>query len=252
MSNTLTENKENWEKFDWTAGDKLAGGERWSGAFGNSEAQWHFAILPRIHRHLPTRVICEIAPGYGRWSKFLLDSCQTYWGVDIVDRCVQACLDRFKAYKNARFFVGDGATLQPIEDHSVDLVFSFDSLVHCDAETMGSYVPEIIRTLKPQGRAFIHHSNLRECPAALADKESPIHWRATNVSAAIVRGMITQAGGTVYSQELINWSNTSHLIDCITTFGCASDHVVHSEIVENKDFMRFASVVGNIASLYCR
>jgi SAM-dependent methyltransferase len=251
MPNTLAENKENWEKFDWTAGGELSGGERWSGGFGNSEAQWHFAILPRIHRHLPAGVICEIAPGYGRWSKFLLDRCQTYWGVDIAERGVGACTNRFKEYQSARFYVGDGMTLEPIEDHSVDLVFSFASLVHCDAEVMGSYVPEMMRTLKPEGRAFIHYSNLRECPAALADKDSPIHWRATNVSATIMRGMITQAGGAIYSQELINWSNTSHLIDCITIFGRADGQNSDPKIVENAHFFKVADVVRNIAPLYC-
>jgi hypothetical protein len=38
MTNTLAENKEKWFNFDWTAGGKLSGGERWSGSFGNSEA----------------------------------------------------------------------------------------------------------------------------------------------------------------------------------------------------------------------
>jgi SAM-dependent methyltransferase len=251
MTNTLAENKEKWFNFDWTAGGKLSGGERWSGSFGNSEAQWHFAILPRVHRYLPAKVICEIAPGYGRWSKFLLDVCEIYCGIDIIASCVAACANRFTNYQNARFLVGDGVSLSPIEDHSVDFIFSFDSLVHCDAEIIESYVPEMLRALKPQGRAFVHHSNLRESPAALTDQKSPIHWRATNVSATIVRSMVGQAGGAVYSQELINWSNTPHLIDCITVFGWAEGAPLNPKIVENADFIRSADVVRNIASLYC-
>lgn len=66
-----------------------------------------------------------------------------------------------------------------------------------------------------------------------------------------MRGMITQAGGAVYSQELINWSNTSHLIDCITIFGRADGQDPDPKIIENAHFFKVADVVRNIAPLYC-
>ena len=47
-----------------------------------------------------------------------------------------------------------------VADRSVDFAFSFDSLVHADAEVLDAYAAELARTLAPDGVAFIHHSNL--------------------------------------------------------------------------------------------
>ena len=46
-----------------------------------------------------------------------------------------------------------------IEDGSVDFAFSFDSLVHADAEVVTGYLRELERTLASEGVGFVHHSN---------------------------------------------------------------------------------------------
>ena len=57
----------------------------------------------------------------------------------------------------------DGSSLRGVGDESVDLVFSFDSLVHADAMTMDAYVGECARVLRNDGVAFLDHSNLAAC-----------------------------------------------------------------------------------------
>ena len=56
--------------YDWRQG-----GEEWSAPWGGSEAQWFGSLYPRLHRLLPAGRILEIAPGFGRWTKFLIPAC---------------------------------------------------------------------------------------------------------------------------------------------------------------------------------
>ena len=94
--------------------------------------QWYGTLLPRIHRYLPTETILEIAPGFGRWTDFLKDHCRKPIVVDLSQKCIEACRERFKACSHIAYFVNDGQSLGMIEDHAVDFAFSFDSLVHAE------------------------------------------------------------------------------------------------------------------------
>jgi ubiquinone/menaquinone biosynthesis C-methylase UbiE len=122
-------------------------GSEWSVAWGGVEAQWFTTIL-------------EIAPGYGRWSDYLVHLSETYTGVDLAETCVKACKERFSTARNATFALNDGKSLPMISDASVDFVFSFDSLVHAEADVIESYLTELSRVFSPDGIGFIHHSNL--------------------------------------------------------------------------------------------
>jgi hypothetical protein len=123
---SLEENESNWNAaYDWTLR-----GDEWSSHWGGVETHWHATLLPRVWPFLPTGTICEIAPGYGRWTQYLLPQCDQYVGVDLASRCVDACRQRFSSFDHARFEVNDGRSLAVLENDSVDFVFSFDSLVH--------------------------------------------------------------------------------------------------------------------------
>jgi hypothetical protein len=47
-------------------------------------------------------------------------------------------------------------------DGGVDFIFSFDSLVHAEDAVLKAYVAEFAKKLRPNGAAFLHHSNLGE------------------------------------------------------------------------------------------
>src|SRR5262249_34368406 len=153
-------------------------GEEWSRGWGGSFAQWHFCVRPRIARHLPTGGVVEIATGYGRWAKYLIDEAASYTGFDLIEKCSKFCLDLYGG-PNRKFVSNDGLHLVGVEDKSVDFIFSFDSLVHVDWPTLASYLSEIIRTLKPTGAAFIHHSNA----GAVPNFDTGPAFRAHDVSA---------------------------------------------------------------------
>ena len=234
-----------WGKgdYDWKAG---AGGEEWSGVWGGSEPQWFGSLYPRLHRFLPSQAILEIAPGFGRWTKFLLPACRNYAGIDLSADCVAACRDVFRNATYARFFQNDGLSLAAVPDGCFSLVFSFDSLVHADRIAIEAYIPQILRKLTPTGVAFLHHSNL----AALAPTNEHLHSRDKSVSAETVADVTQHAGGKVLLQERINWGGPL-LIDCLSLLATQAFPSLAPPIhIENMRFMEEAIIIRDTHAPY--
>ncbi len=185
------------------------------------------------------RSILEIAPGYGRWTEFLLGHCDQLVGVDVAANCTEACRERFADHPRVSFETNDGRSLPMVADGSVDFAFSFDSLVHVEADAIEGYLTELARVLKPDGVAFIHHSNFgtyQRSTRALAPLQPTLdrlptaaragllrggvykgaHWRATSMTAARFAEMSVGAGLRCVGQELVNWEGGILLLDAFS------------------------------------
>lgn len=209
------ENRRHWSDYEWPAG-----GDEWSVGWGSNRALWFESVLPRIHFALPAGHVLEIAPGYGRVTAFLLEHCTRYTGVDLTPRCVEACRERFAGRAEARFFLTDGRSLDDVEDDSVDLAFSWDSLVHADPETLEAYAHGLARKLRPGGLAFLHHSNVGAYtdPATGEPTIPNPHWRDPRMSAERLQGFASASGLSVLAQELVQWGteNPAEFVDAFS------------------------------------
>jgi SAM-dependent methyltransferase len=224
------------------------GGEEWSGPWGGSEAQWFGSLYPRLHRLLPAPRVLEIAPGFGRWSKFLINASSHYLGADLNQNCTDACSKRFSFAPHARFVTNDGLSLAAAQDGLYDLIFSFDSLVHAEVEVLEAYIPEILKKLSPDGMAFIHHSNLAD-HGSLNGLRS--HGRGKTVSGSVVETLVNRNGGYVAVQETINWVETS-LIDCLTLFGRRNSDIQSTIKLANPSFQEEAALIKTFQSPYSK
>jgi ubiquinone/menaquinone biosynthesis C-methylase UbiE len=196
-----------WQQdYDWSGT-----GDEWSAPWGSSEVEWYWTLLPRIHKFVPCGTVLEIAPGFGRWTHFLRHLCDRLEVVDLTPRCIEHCRNRFKDSSNVSYHVNDGRTLGMIADHSVDFAFSFDSLVHVEADVIDGYLQELSRVLSPDGVGFLHHSNLAGCQR----NDSPDSLRAASVSAEGFRASCQRHHLSCISQELLNWAG-QHALDCIS------------------------------------
>jgi SAM-dependent methyltransferase len=238
-----------WNKSTWGSNYGWHdSGEEWSKAWGGSEAQWFGAIFPRLHRFLPALRILEIAPGFGRWTKFLIPACDEFVGIDLSEKCTDACRDIFGNAKHARFITNDGLSLAAVQDASFDLIFSFDSLVHAEVDVLASYLPQILPKLSPTGVAFLHHSNFLAYSKTIGNE----HGRAQTVSADTVADLIKHADGVVLIQEIVNWG-CEHLIDCLTLFGRRDSFPFAEKVrLENPLFMGEAKLIQHFQSPYAR
>jgi SAM-dependent methyltransferase len=243
----LDENLHTWTTHNWAES-----GEEWSRTWGGSANLWWGCLFPRLASHLPAATIVEIAPGAGRFSQYLSAWAERLILIDVTPRCIELCRERFADFPHIEARLNDGRTLPGVADRSVNFVFSFDSLVHVDLGIVSAYLGEIRRTLAPGGVAFIHHSNF----ARFIDPETGktlienLHWRDPGVSADLVLREATGAGLRVLVQEQVNWG-CEDLIDALTLFGRDDDFPASPpRRLENREFMREATSVANLASTW--
>jgi len=258
-----------WGTYNWEQR-----GDEWSTDWGDPTTQWNATLFPRIYRFLPASRILEIAPGYGRWTQFLIGQSKSYIGVDLNPECIDACRKRFGEYPSTTFVANDGKSLDAAEDNSIDFAFSFDSLVHVEADVLAAYFKELTKKLTVDGVAFLHHSNLAEYdgvalkiskalwtkpkpwPVGVILKKLQISdwdgWRAPSVSANIVSHLATEAGLSCIRQEVINWGqNKKRLIDCLSTLTRKGSRWDQPQIqIRNPHFMSEAASARAISSLY--
>jgi SAM-dependent methyltransferase len=249
-------------------------GDEWSAVWGGVETHWHATLLPRIRLFLGGRIL-EIAPGYGRWTPYLLQYADDYVGIDLAEECVEACRARFKETDKARFEQNDGRSLGAVADGSIDFAFSFDSLVHVEIDTLGAYLGELANKLSPNGVAFLHHSNLGEFSRARVVRTRLLeragrrsarlqgllrrggligwqHWRGRSVTAAAVDEAARAAGLVCIGQEIIDWGHESRkTIDCLSLFTRpGSSWERPNLVVRNPHFMAEALSANAIAQVY--
>jgi ubiquinone/menaquinone biosynthesis C-methylase UbiE len=248
---TIEENLSKWnERYDWSQK-----GERWSTAWGGSEAQWYGTLFPRIHAFLPADSILEIAPGYGRWTQMLKAHCKKLTLVDLAESCIEGCKKRFHNDTHITYHVNDGRSLAMISDASIDFVFSFDSLVHVEKDVIQAYISQLAQKLTPNGVGFIHHSNIGvyvdpstgELPDFLLNE----HWRATSMTARCFKGICSAAGLQCISQEIVNWGTNAALIDCFSLITRRDSAWARpNRVLINKTFMDEAAYLSRVMMLY--
>jgi SAM-dependent methyltransferase len=256
---TVGENEAMWGRtYDWTHAER-----DWSSGWGGATGEWYGVLWPRLHHLLPARSVVEIGCGHGRWTEFLRSRSERLVAVDLAESCVAACATRFADDPAVTVRRTDGRSLDDVADGSVDLVFSFDSLVHADLGVMDAYLGEAARVLAPDGTAFLHHSNLAGCRlrpglrrlpvlphvlGRLGVLERDLHWRDPSVGAEEVSAAAERHGLRCVTQELVPWGTGRMLIDCISTvvrIGSAADHGRH--VIENPAFGADAPALSALA-----
>ncbi len=261
---TVEKNRDRWDRtYDWSRG-----GDEWSVDWGGPDLQWWGSIFPRVRSFLPAETVLEIGPGFGRWTRFLLGHCERLSLVDLSERCMEACKQRFSASHHLTYYVNDGRSLGMIPNHSVDFVFSFDSLVHAEADVLQSYLHQLSQKLKPNGVGWIHHSNLGAYPRACAlARKVPmwfrprlmksgllvnlLHWRSESMSAELFVQFCQEAGLQCIAQEKISLEMGSYLIDCFSLFTPrGSAWARPNRVVQNPSFKQEAICMSRLAQLY--
>jgi hypothetical protein len=186
--------------------------------------------------------------------------------VDIEERCIEHCRQRFADETHIQYHVNDGSSLTMIPDNSIDFVFSFDSLVHVEADCLGRYLRQLGDKLTENGVGFVHHSNLAEVRRHFdAYRRLPEkvkrglvrlqlidydHWRARSVTAGVFEDLCRQAGLVCIGQERVNWGSR-RTIDCLSLFTRRESFWVRpNRVVSNGAFMQEADVARRISAHY--
>ena len=258
---TIDDNVQEWgSRYDWSRQ-----GADWSDPWGGTEYLWWGTVYPRVMSFLPAGHILEIAPGYGRMTEFLRRFCSRLTLVDLNERCIAACRDRFADADGIEYHVNDGRSLAMVADGSIDFAFSFDSLVHADADVVEAYLVQLATKLRPDGVAFLHHSNCgsylmpirrwaqRAGADALGDRVSRRlnrNWRSEDMTAERFAALAAGAGLRCIGQESINWLSRLPN-DCFSTMaleGSKADR--EPRAMRNLGFMAEMRRLRRLAELY--
>jgi SAM-dependent methyltransferase len=103
--------------------------------------------------------VLEIGVGGGKTSSLLLKHCHTLTCADISSEMLKLTKWRLGddrvTYKKL-----DGLTLNGIEKDSVDVCFSFDTLVHVEPRDIFNYLTLLPTILKGKRLCILHHANI--------------------------------------------------------------------------------------------
>jgi len=126
-----------------------------------AEARKSERVVEVLARELPEGVVADLGCGYGRIAKYLLPRRRfaAYVGVDssatmltLFDRRYQG---RPEERKTPLVLVKSGIDRLPLEDASVDAVFSCAVLLHNPKSATRAAIAEMHRVLKPGGKVVI-------------------------------------------------------------------------------------------------
>ena len=125
----------------------------------------HVMALHHFHRYLAVSPLCkgkdvlDIACGTGYGSAILAQSAHAVTGMDIDKATVEACRANYcLRHENLTFLHGDVAKM-PLQDASVDVLVSFETIEHVDASKQKEFLREIRRVLRPGGMLVMSSPN---------------------------------------------------------------------------------------------
>jgi SAM-dependent methyltransferase len=172
----------------------------------------------------PSDRVLDVGCGVGRLTRALASRAAHVTGLDISPEMVARARENLEGHDNVAFEVGDGTSLQPVPDASVDVVISIVVFQHIpDPRITLGYVEDMGRVLRPGGWAAFQVSNdpvvhSRDYPQpsrikkllgrAPRGQDDPA-WRGSAVGLDDLRAAVTQGGMTV---EALTGEGTQYCI----------------------------------------
>jgi ubiquinone/menaquinone biosynthesis C-methylase UbiE len=195
---TAADNRTLWNMYDWSSA-----GEEWT-----RSSEWKQGIIDDLLRpNIPEgSVVLEVGPGGGRWTEILQRRARSLFVVDVAEKPLALCRDRFRACSNIEYLLSDGRTLA-VPDNSIDVVWSYDVFVHINPMDARGYFQEFNRVLKPGGRAVVHH------PGAPLSADRERRWRS-DLTEPMVLAFCRENGFCLLSQtrQYVNEGDVLSLI----------------------------------------
>lgn len=156
---TIEINRKIWNSYNWQRG-----GEEWTQdakRYKNLDPNlWKNSLINKTMLKYIKKgtTILEIGPGAGRWTEVLLTISDRLLIVDISERALELCKEKFKDHSNIEYYLINDPKLDFIRDNSIDYIWSYDVFVHINLTDIERYISEFQRILKSNGCGIIHHA----------------------------------------------------------------------------------------------
>lgn len=157
-------------------------------------------VLPYL---APGQAVLEIGSGGGRWTQYLIGAAGRLTVVELNPESFEYLLRRFpEEAGKLSLYTTTGYEMSGVPGGSIDLVFSFDVLVHVEPEGIAAYLQEAERVLRPGGHAVLQYGDI----------DKPIAWANPGFSRMTrpkMEGLIARTGLRIvdHDTELMFHSN---------------------------------------------
>ena len=151
----------------------------------------------------PDDVVLDVGCGVGRLTRVAAERARRVHALDVSAEMVERARANLSDLDNIELHVGDGTSLRPLEDDSVDVVVSLVVFQHLpDPEVTYGYVREIGRVLRPGGWAAFQVSD-----------DPAIHAMEHPRPSALRRAVARLRGGLPGGQEDPAWRGSAIELD---------------------------------------
>ena len=138
-------------------------GDEWAGkgaGAANSLAEYEALIEQKFIRPYikPTDAVLEIGVGGGKTAALLLKYCDRLVCADVSSRMLGETEKRLGSAR-VSYVKLDGRSLDGISDHSVDVCFSYDTMVHMEPRDILNYLTQIPSVMRGGKLCLFHHGN---------------------------------------------------------------------------------------------
>lgn len=166
----------------------------------------------KMFQELDVSKVIELGCGRGRHVMNYIDSAKEIMLVDVLQKNIDICKERFREEKKVEYYKNDGFDLKELETDTYTALYSYDAMVHFELMDIFSYLKDIYRVLKKKGKVLIHHSNYH---ADYKADFSNAPGSRSFMSQECFAYLAYRAGFTVLRQKVIDWNGVENL-DCIT------------------------------------
>ncbi len=109
----------------------------------------HFQRYQFAKVFVTDKVVLDAACGEGYGSNLISEKAKQVYGMDLDEETVQAAQLKYGNEK-INYVVGSVSKL-PFEDHTFDVIISYETIEHVDENIQQLFLEEITRVLKPEG-----------------------------------------------------------------------------------------------------
>lgn len=110
----------------------------------------HYQRYESVQELVRHKTVLDAACGEGYGSNILAGTAEKVIGLDISDEAVERAKIKYRDTANLSFVIGSIAKL-PLEDNSVDIIVSFETIEHVSEELQVGFLQEIERVLRKDG-----------------------------------------------------------------------------------------------------
>lgn len=174
--------------------------------FWNKDSEFY-----KMFSSLDLDCVIELACGRGRHVGQYIEKANKIVLVDIVEKNIAYCKERFSGEEKIEYYVNNGFDLSQLESNFYSALFTYDAMVHFEMLDIFGYLKETQRVLRPGGLALFHHSN------NTADYRITFSTGAGGrnyMSAQLFAYLANRAGLKIVKQKVIDWSQKE--LDCLT------------------------------------